>query len=1221
MVLVGHEYNKKTDNPIYWFIDLDKQVIVKHYIPKSDSDSCFKQKGLTEAEIRSTIKAKGGKDIIKGIDWITQYDVLTKQEITVARVRLKSAKLVGKYRLETSNEANIKREYRHSFDKTWLYGLNYDSKFKRIIIPINTKYEKILKDHDKLIRDRMLQWTFTPLPKIKRMALDIETLSHGKVKPDVKEAQEPVISCAFAYSDNHPGEVIVLSANARGLKYKGKSIPMLTEWIKGGLLKVIIVHSEYELLEHVFQRIRTPGYPLISTFYGLGFDMPYLRNRALVLGFPEHKIPIKGYLPKFSRHEWTIEVENKIHLDLNVHLNLAVIKNYVHKNKYLETSLDKVSQALIDMRKYDSDIPISEMPLSELVWYNFWDAYLTQKLTEFNNEITLKIIFLFMRIGRQSFRDAAHRAISSKIINLLYGHMIESNILIPTREDLKVFGTVESESRTNKSFEGAKILSTIMGVHIGTDVVDFSSLYPSQNDNYNISFETMNCGHEECRNAIHNQIPGLDHYSCIKYRGIMPKLIGLIKDIRVKIFKPLAKDPEMGAVEQALKVYVNAAFGVTGDKKFNLYCPPAGECYSNDTEVLTENGWKLFAYLNKDEKVASLSKDGILEYVLPTKYIEECYKGSMFSQTGQQIDLLVTPNHNMYVGWEGRKQYKKVIRWGFRTPTEMPKNVKYKRDMIWNGVRENTFTLPSITTAIAKKTIDMNTWLRFFGIWLAEGSTTTGNNRDYKAVITQKNETNRKIIRTWLEALPFSFKEYGNDFIIHNKQLWSYLKQFGKSHDKYIPRELLQLPQEQLKILFESMMLGDGWSRRKYATVSKRLANDFSELVIKLGHAATLTKRHTHDSIIMGRKIKGCDIYIISISFIRLQPMQNKMVDNRRWIPYNDMTYCLEVPNHLLYVRRNGRACWSGNSTTALGRYALDRLKKKAESYPGVTIIFGDTDSVGLVGATPEIIKELEEWSLRVLNIELTHEYHALIFVIAASKSKKDEGLKKNYFYVEEGTYKVVVKGLAGKKRQTPPIISQCFWDCLNSIANSLKDLGEDIHSIPKEVIVAGAREIVIQIMRDYWVRIWNRKGTIKDYRYSVQKTKTFAEYTASTPQHIKAALTLARWIKSTAGAAYRHVPPEVLVPYGSYIEYIKSAASDKRKTSKELTSIKKHGIKINPMPVEMATIEDICPEIYHSSLLSTMEQIMIPLGISEEDVVIHMNDPLGNQTSLDQFA
>ena len=885
MVLVGHEYNKKTDNPIYWFIDMDKQVIVKHYIPKSDSDSCFKQKGLTEAEIRSTIKAKGGKDIIKGIDWITQYDVLTKQEITVARVRLKSAKLVGKYRLETSNEANIKREYRHSFDKTWLYGLNYDSKFKRIITPINTKYEKILKGHDKLIRDRMLQWTFTPLPKIKRMALDIETLSHGKVKPDVKEAQEPVISCAFAYSDNRPGEVIVLSANARGLKYKAKSMPMLTEWIKGGLLKVIIVHSEHELLEHVFQRIRKPGYPLISTFYGLGFDMPYLRNRALVLGFPEHEIPIKGYLPKFSRHEWTIEIENKIHLDLNVHLNLAVIKNYVHKNKYLETSLDKVSQALIDMRKYDSDTPISEMPLSELVWYNFWDAYLTQKLTEFNNEITLKIIFLFMRIGRQSFRDAAHRAISSKIINLLYGHMIESNVLIPTREDLKVFGTVESESRTNKSFEGAKILSTIMGVHIGTDVVDFSSLYPSQNDNYNISFETMNCGHEECRNAIHNQIPGLDHYSCIKYRGIMPKLIGLIKDIRVKIFKPLAKDPEMGAVEQAIKVFVNAAFGVTGDKKFNLYCPPAGE------------------------------------------------------------------------------------------------------------------------------------------------------------------------------------------------------------------------------------------------------------------------------------------------------------------------------------------------STTALGRYALDRLKEKAESYPGVTVIFGDTDSVGLVGATPKIIRELEEWSLRVLNIELTHEYHALIFVIAASKSKKDEGLKKNYFYVEEGTYKVVVKGLAGKKRQTPPIISQCFWDCLNRIANSLKDLGEDIHSIPKEVIVAGAREIVIQIMRDYWVRIWNRKGTIKDYRYSVQKTKTFAEYTASTPQHIKAALTLARWIKSTAGAAYRHVPPEVLVPYGSYIEYIKSAASDKRKTPKELTSIKKHGIKINPMPVEMATIEDICPEIYHSSLLSTMEQIMIPLGISEEDVVIHMNDPLGSQTSLDQFT
>jgi hypothetical protein len=38
-------------------------------------------------------------------------------------------------------------------------------------------------------------------------------------------------------------------------------------------------------------------------------------------------------------------------------------------------------------------------------------------------------------------------------------------------------------------------------------------------------------------------------------------------------------------------------------------------------------------------------------------------------------------------------------------------------------------------------------------------------------------------------------------------------------------------------------------------------------------------------------------------------------VDNREWIDYDGYVYCVEVPNHVVYVRRNGKAVWSGNST------------------------------------------------------------------------------------------------------------------------------------------------------------------------------------------------------------------------------------------------------------------------------------------------------------------
>ena len=32
------------------------------------------------------------------------------------------------------------------------------------------------------------------------------------------------------------------------------------------------------------------------------------------------------------------------------------------------------------------------------------------------------------------------------------------------------------------------------------------------------------------------------------------------------------------------------------------------------------------------------------------------------------------------------------------------------------------------------------------------------------------------------------------------------------------------------------------------------------------------------------------------------------------WIDYDGMVYCVEVPNHVIYVRREGKPVWCGNS-------------------------------------------------------------------------------------------------------------------------------------------------------------------------------------------------------------------------------------------------------------------------------------------------------------------
>lgn len=80
-------------------------------------------------------------------------------------------------------------------------------------------------------------------------------------------------------------------------------------------------------------------------------------------------------------------------------------------------------------------------------------------------------------------------------------------------------------------------------------------------------------------------------------------------------------------------------------------------CYDNETEILTDKGWKYFKDLQYSHKVASLVGDQVV-YQKPTKIFEYDYNGKMYKIISNQIDLCVTPNHMMYVKPRGSKNYK-----------------------------------------------------------------------------------------------------------------------------------------------------------------------------------------------------------------------------------------------------------------------------------------------------------------------------------------------------------------------------------------------------------------------------------------------------------------------------------------------------------------------------------------------------------------------------------
>ena len=414
-----------------------------------------------------------------------------------------------------------------------------------------------------------------------------------------------------------------------------------------------------------------------------------------------------------------------------------------------------------------------------------------------------------------------------------------------------------------------------------------------------------------------------------------------------------------------------------------------GNCYSDDTEILTENGWKFFYELDPREKVATLSEDGELKYDVPTAHYKFEYKGKMLSIDGRRINLLVTPNHNLYCSWPigkkgwtpyrfiqaqdigkagvayqigtdekskkyielekktwelrnknhygarrisrllgikestvndwlfyGRKAGKRLVSTGTTTGCYL----RFKRSARWNCQQLSCFQLASTEkiehhrqVTVPSKNIPIEDWLRFFGIWIAEGSASLGSRKgEYIISITQNNEQKRAIIKKWVASIAdrvgFSAweeksNEHSKAIKFKNKQVFDYLKHFGHSQDKYIPKEIKMLPPNLLNILFEAMVLGDGFKDPEtgeisYATKSKKLADDVQEIALKLGCGATISMD------------KRTGVYCIGIT--KTEPNVTKR--SRKWVDYDGCVYSVTVPNHLIYVRRNGKPCWSGNS-------------------------------------------------------------------------------------------------------------------------------------------------------------------------------------------------------------------------------------------------------------------------------------------------------------------
>lgn len=342
-----------------------------------------------------------------------------------------------------------------------------------------------------------------------------------------------------------------------------------------------------------------------------------------------------------------------------------------------------------------------------------------------------------------------------------------------------------------------------------------------------------------------------------------------------------------------------------------------GMCYDNKTEVLTKEGWKLFKNTTDEDLFLTLNMENKeVEYQSRLDYVEEKWNDDLIYGQSSMVDFAVTPNHRMvYFHYDSRVDRK----WKIDTAQHIyKKRVKFQRGLFnnYNGI-EFQEEFPQ------QKSLD---FARFMGIFITDGSLYKGEETGGRVSIIQTKKVGVKFIKEIFKNLNWEFRKVGKEFRIYNTELYKWLrKYFPKGEKRYetarVPEWIKMSNSKYISAFIEGVIIGDGSvhssGHKVIYTTNKDLAGDYQECVLKSGKCSSI---RIDDRVGMKRFNKkiGYTIenkricYIVSITDRTNKHLFNKKHWEKKH--YNGKVYCVTVQNGTLFVRRNGKAFWSGNT-------------------------------------------------------------------------------------------------------------------------------------------------------------------------------------------------------------------------------------------------------------------------------------------------------------------
>jgi hypothetical protein len=391
-------------------------------------------------------------------------------------------------------------------------------------------------------------------------------------------------------------------------------------------------------------------------------------------------------------------------------------------------------------------------------------------------------------------------------------------------------------------------------------------------------------------------------------------------------------------------------------------CPPIydqGElgCHDDKTEVLTERGFRLFAELDGSERLATVNPEtAALSFELPIRLIRFPYRGKLHCVAGESLNFKVTPTHNMLLRKWNERSRKLNSHYQFVSAHNVDWYFGLMNRVRWVGENHtDVFTLPGVPHKHKPQRqpldIPMAAWLRFLGLYVAEGTMLKRDQRSgtisYKIQIAGSKTREKAFIQATLADIGVSSLELDDRFTFQNRRIYEAMSSLGlegvKAGEKFVPSFVFRLGAEMIDHFLEGHFQGDGSQQyigtvRSHYTGSRRLADDLQMLAFLSGHETRLHIREARDSMTAdGRSIRSVlpehRVSVCTKSYLSVEKKDQWFTED-----YDGDVFCAEVPTyHTLVTRREGKLLISGNSCTAHAWAGLGEFLLKKERLPEFT--------------------------------------------------------------------------------------------------------------------------------------------------------------------------------------------------------------------------------------------------------------------------------------------